>query len=190
MVDKVKAAGQKMIENLLPKTGKTLEQWYHVIEAKGVNEGSKHGDIMKLLKQEFELSHGYANLVVMKFREKFALNNVDPVAAQYQGDKQVLRPIYDKLIECIAGFGQDVEVSPKKSYVSLRRAKQFAIIQPSTKTRVDVGINLSQASATDRLEKSGSFNAMVSHRVRLASVSEIDNELTGWLYQAYENAGK
>ena len=66
--------------------------------------------------------------------------------------------------------------------------KQFGLIQPSTKTRVDVGLNLKGTAPTERLEASGSFNAMVSHRVRLASVDEVDGELIGWLRQAYEGA--
>ena len=49
----------------------------------------------------------------------------------------------------------------------LRRGKQFGLVQPSTRTRVDVGINLKDVPPAGRLEASGSFNAMVSHRVRL-----------------------
>jgi len=86
----------------------------------------------------------------------------------------------------IQGFGNDIEVSPKKAYVSLRRNKQFAIVQPSTATRLDVGINLKGTKPTGRLEASGSFNAMVSHRVRLSKTTEINKELLGWLKKAYE----
>jgi hypothetical protein len=53
-------------------------------------------------------------------------------------------------------------------------------------TRLDVGINLKGAEPTARLETSGSFNAMVSHRVRLSKPAEIDKELLGWLKRAYE----
>jgi hypothetical protein len=83
-------------------------------------------------------------------------------------------------------FGKDVEISPKKAYVSLRRNKQFALVQPTTATRVDVGINLKGTAPTQRLESSGSFNAMVSHRVRVANTAEVDSELLGWLKKAYE----
>ena len=81
-----------------------------------------------------------------------------------------------------------MEIAPKKAYVSLRRNKQFGLIQPSTKTRLDVGLNLSDAAADGRLEQSGSFNSMVSHRVRLSQAGEVDEELIGWLRQAYEAA--
>jgi len=110
------------------------------------------------------------------------------INSQYSGDKANLRRIYEAIIKNIKPFGNDVVVSPKKAYVSLRRKKQFAIIQPSTKMRVDVGINLTGIEPTDRLEQSGSFNAMVSHRVRLANKDEVDKELISWLKLAYENS--
>jgi hypothetical protein len=37
------------------------------------------------------------------------------------------------------------------SFTSLRRNKQFGLIQPSTSTRVDVGINLKGEKPTNRL---------------------------------------
>jgi hypothetical protein len=51
-----------------------------------------------------------------------------------------------------------------------------------------VGINLKGVSPQGRLEASGSFNAMVSHRVRVAKAAEIDAELIGWLRAAYDQA--
>ena len=96
--------------------------------------------------------------------------------------------LYDALIAAAAKLGRDVEVSPKKAYVSLRRSVQFAIVQPSTATRVDLGLNLKGEPAAGRLEASGSFNAMVSHRVRLESKKDVDAELKAWLKQAYSRA--
>ncbi len=115
----------------------------------------------------------------------------DLLAAQYAGAKAGLRPIYDALAAAVRQFGGDVEFAPKKAYVSLRRNQQFACFQPSTATRMDVGINLKGLKGVPpagRLEASGSFNAMVSHRVRVASLAEVDDELIGWLRQAYTAA--
>ena len=83
-------------------------------------------------------------------------------------------------------LGKDVEVAPKKTYVSLRRNKQFAIVQPTTKTRVDLGLNLSDVDTSDRLEAAGSWNSMCSHRIRLTSADEVDEQVSQWLAQAYE----
>ena len=84
-----------------------------------------------------------------------------------------------------AQLGKDVEIAPKKAYVSLRRNKQFAILQPSTATRLDVGLCMKGEPTTARLEASGSFNSMCSHRVRLTSKKDINAELKGWLKKAY-----
>ncbi|MBD3299656.1 MAG: DUF4287 domain-containing protein [candidate division Zixibacteria bacterium] len=177
-----------MVANCKEKTGKTVDQWVKIASKSGLK---KHGEIVKSLKAEHGLTHGYANLVAHKTLKSDAGSASDGdslIEAQYAGDKAALRPIYDTLIKIITGFGEDVELAPKKTYVSVRRNKQFAIIQPSTKTRVDVGINLKGTEPTARLEKSGSFNAMVSHRVRLESKSDVDAELKKWLKAAYEAA--
>ncbi len=152
----------------------------------------KHGLIVKHLNSEHGLTHGFANLVAHKLREQAADGPAagdDLLANQYAGKKSGLRPIYDALAKAVQGFGGDVELSPKKAYVSLRREKQFGLIQPSTASRVDVGINLKGQEPTDRLEASGSFNAMVSRRVRLAEPTDVDDELLGWLRDAFDNAG-
>ena len=155
-----------MIANLKDKTGKTLEQWIAIAKKSGA---AKHGEIVKMLKTDHGMTHGFANLVAHKTLKSDAGSvgeTTDLVAAQYAGDKAALKPIYDALIKAAKSCGA-IEMAPKKAYVSLRRSKQFAIIQPSTKTRVDLGLNMKGDPAKGRLEKSGSFNAMVSHRVRL-----------------------
>lgn len=175
---------ESMIRNLAEKTGKTLPQWLKITKAARL---SKHGELVKFLKSEHGVTHGYANLIARKTLQGDAKAPAsgDLVAAQYAGDKAPLRPIYDALIAAVKKFGSDIVVAPKKTYVSLRRSKQFALIQPSTKTRVDVGINIKGKKPTDRLEASGSFNAMVSHRVRVGDKKEVDEDLIGWLKEAY-----
>ena len=145
---------------------------------------------MGYLKTEHGMTHGYANLVSQMARKPVAADEDSDrlIVAQYGGAKEALRPIYEKLSAAVHEFGPDVEFSPKQAYVSLRRRKQFALIQPSTRTRVDVGINLKGRDATPRLEPSGSFNAMVSHRVRVSDASEVNPELIRWLREAYEEA--
>jgi hypothetical protein len=179
----------QMLANLREKTGKSLPEWLDVVRA---SRRARHGEIVKLLKEEHGVTHGYANQIALQ-----ALRPADApapgsdglVEAQYAGPKAALRPIYDALVALVRKFGNDVALAPKKGYVSLRRAKQFGLIQPSTATRVDVGINLKGQKPTARLEASGSFNAMVSHRVRVASVAEVDAELADWLRRAYDAAG-
>ena len=181
-------AAQTMIDNLPEKTGKSLDQWLKILSKQKLE---KHGEIVKWLKSEHAVTHGFANLIAHSYRDVASGDSggvTDPVESQYKGPKEALRPIYDEIIKVVSKFGKDVEISPKKTYVSLRRNKQFGLVQPSTKTRVDIGINLKGESPTTRLEESGSFNAMVSHRVRLTKKGDVDAELKRWLKKAYDAA--
>ncbi len=175
-----------MVANLPEKTGKDMDAWLKITRASGLG---KHGQVLKLLKKEHGVSHGFANLIAhYTLAGEQPASQDDLLANQYAGAKSDLKPIYDRLTKGVAAFGTEVEFSPKKTYVSLRRSKQFGLIQPSTRTRVDVGIQLKGKPAGERLEAAGSFNAMVSHRVRLSSVDQVDDELLGWLREAYESA--
>src|SRR5262245_12607331 len=130
--EEMKAA---MIAGLKEKTGKSLAEWLQILRASGK---SKHKEFVTLLKTDHGLTHGYANMIALQALgsdSHTADQTDDLVAAQYAGPKAGLRPIYDAVLAAVAKFGSDVEVSPKKAYVSLRRSKQFAIVQPSTGTR-------------------------------------------------------
>jgi hypothetical protein len=177
-----------LLRNLEANTGKSIDVWIATAKATGQ---TKHGQIVAILKKDHGLSHGYANQIALRALAAAAPPEAltgDPIEALYAGSKAHLRPIHDALAAAIKKFGSDVEFSPKKSYVSVRRSKQFALIQPSTATRVDVGLILKNVPPSGRLEKSGSFNAMFTHRVRLANVVDVDPELISWLRQAYESA--
>lgn len=180
---------QSMIGNLKANTGRPLDEWMKITRKAGFE---KHGQLVTWLKKEHGVTHGYANFLAHQTLQSDAASataqNVDVVAEQYAGAKESLRPIYDKLATKVLQFGKDVEVAPKKSYVSLRRKKQFALLQPSTSSRVDVGLNLKGVKPAGRLEASGSFNSMVTHRVRVESATQVDAELIGWLRQAYDLA--
>ncbi|MEO1573749.1 MAG: DUF4287 domain-containing protein [Pseudomonadota bacterium] len=178
---------QAMIANMKEKTGKTLAQWLKITTASGL---AKHGEIVKLLKGKHGMTHGFANLVAHKTLKSdagSAGSDADLVAAQYSGAKADLKPVYDAIMQVVDKLA-DAQVAPKKAYVSLRRSKQFAIVQPSTRTRVDLGLNLKGESAEGRLEASGSFNSMVSHRVRLETPKDVDKDVKAWLKKAWSLA--
>ena len=181
-------ATQTMIDNLLKNSGKSLEEWIDIVRKEKLE---KHGEILNYLKEQHGFTHGFANLVSMKAREADAgsVENKDElIEEQYQG-KEHLRPYYEKLMQGILQFGKDVEVAPKRAYVSLRRKKQFALLQPATKTRFEIGLNLKGVEAQGKLTAITSANAMCSHRINLARIEDIDAEVMDWLHQAYEQAG-
>ena len=178
-----------MAENLKKTTGRSLDQWTSIAKKSGK---TRHGEVVTWLKSEHGVTHGYANLIAHSAFKSDAASQTaagaDLVGEMFAGDKATLRPIFDRIMESVRGFGGDIEESPKKGYLSLRRKTQFATLHPSTKSRFDVGLKLKGVAPAGRLEAAGSWNAMVSHRVRLESAKEVDAELIGWLRKAYDAA--
>ena len=112
------------------------------------------------------------------------------LAVQYAGEKAQFRPIYDHLVKLAQQFGPDVELTTRKSYVALARGKQFAVIVPSTKTRLDLGLKLLGKPTTERLKEAKNLGSgSITHKVALHSLDDVDEEVIGWLKEAYDNVG-
>jgi predicted transport protein len=172
-----------LFRNLEEKTGKSIDEWVKIARASGV---TKHKAMVDWLKAETGLTHGYANQIALKSLagdDAPEAGSDELVDAQFTGAKAAMRPLYESLLKHIKALGTDVEISPKKTCVSFRRNKQFGLVMV-TGQRLDVGIMLKGVEPAGRLEQNPS--TMVTHRVKVSSVSEIDSELIGWLRQAYE----
>ena len=174
---------QTMIDNMPAKTGKSLEEWKAILKKKSF---SKHSEAVNFLKNEHAVTHGFANTIVALSKEE-SHTPTDLVDNQYKG-KENLIPIYEELLSVVKSFGNDVSIAPKKTSVSILRKKQFALIQPATKTRIDLGLKIKDKPTTDRLENSGPFGTMCTHRVKLSAIEQIDTDLKEWLKEAYEEA--
>lgn len=181
----VKDAIASMAKNIETTTGKSVATWVALARRTGF---SKHGELLKWFKDAHGIGHGYANFLAKETLKPGDNGDEALVAAQFTGPKGALKPLYDRLVGLVKSFGQDVEIAPKKNNVSLRRSKQFALLQPTTATRLDVGLILKGVASKGRLEASGSFNAMFTHRVRITSATDIDAELKQWLKAAYDVA--
>ncbi len=113
----------------------------------------------------------------------------DALEAQYAGAKAALRPIYERVLAVVSGFGDDIELGVRQTYVAFARGKQFAVVQPTTRTRVDVGLKLPGAPFGGRLEPVGKTGGgAITHKVSLTTADQVDDELIGWLRAAYEGA--
>jgi hypothetical protein len=185
----VDAALQTQIRNIETTYGKPLDHWFAVIEGSGL---TKHNEVVAMLKTDHGLAHGAAHRLSLLARQRdagAASVPSDPADALYAGTKAGLRPLHDALLGEIRALGT-FDIAPKKGYLSLRRRKQFAMVQPSTTSRIDLGLILPAATpATGRLEPAATFNRLFTHRIRISAVTDLDDELRGWLATAYALAG-
>lgn len=181
----------KYLENITAKTGKTPDELIELARADGVlGPGWKAGDVVAWLRTGYGLGQGHAMAIVATIKKQDEPEPAaeDKVDRHFSGAKSVWRPVYDDLIQTVSGFGTDTDVNPGATYLSLRRAgKKFAIVQV-TSERLDIGIKLKDTVAAGRLQPAGSWNRMVTHRVRVRTPSEVDGELVGWLERAYARA--
>ncbi|MBE0643938.1 MAG: DUF4287 domain-containing protein [Bacteroidetes bacterium] len=177
------------LANIETRTGKPIDELKTLVRNSGL---TKHGEMVALLKTTLGMGHGDANLVVHLARNADEAAADGPSAPEevldglYTGPKAALRPIHDKLLAGIRKFG-NFEEAPKKTYVSYRRKKQFAMIGPATKTQVEVGLNMKGVAATDRLIELPP-GQMCNYKIRLGDVKEVDAELMAWIKKAYESS--
>jgi predicted transport protein len=179
-------AVQTMLDNMKEKTGHSLDEWKAIIAKK---KFAKHGEIVKFLKEEHKVTHGYASEIALKALASDAASAADTddlLENQYKG-KESLRPFYEKLVKEIQKFGGEFEIAPKKTYVSLKRKKQFIILNPASKTRFEIGFNLKGVEPKGKLEAEKP-NGICSHKIKLAAISEIDKEVIDWIRMAFDKA--
>ena len=198
MADPV-AATITQLKNIQTKTGKSIAELHAAVAASGA---AKHGEKRSWLMEHFKLGYGDANTVV-HFVDK-PLPDLgggtgsaaaaaapgregDPLDPIYSGAKSGLRPIHEAVIAAIRDFGA-FEEAPKKTYISLRRKKQFATVGPATKECVEIGLNAKDLPPHSRL-KVQPPGSMCQATTRISSAAEVDPLLKKWLKQAYDAAG-
>lgn len=188
------AATRTQLRNIQSKTGKTIAQLHAAVSATGL---AKTGERRSWLMEHFKLGYGDANAVALFMGKPLPdlgedspapapVAEGDPLEALYTGAKAALRPLHAAVMKAVDAIGP-CEVAPKKSYVSLRRKKQFAMVGPATKDSVEIGFNAKDLKPHARL-KALPPGGMCQATTRISSVAEVDATLKGWLQQAYDAA--
>jgi hypothetical protein len=171
---------QSQLRNIEKDYGRTIDELVLIVNESRL---TKHNEVVAMLKQRYGMAHGAAHRVSLVARSRTA----QPAPAG-SGLAPPLQDLYARLLKKASALGKDVEQAPKKGYVSLRRRKQFAMLQPGARW-INVGLVLAKQAPAGRLESAAKWNALFTHRVRVASNADIDDELESWLRTAYDAAG-
>ncbi|MBA2668191.1 MAG: DUF4287 domain-containing protein [Trueperaceae bacterium] len=191
MSDSNDQARDSFIKGLEAKAGKPVEELLVLVASWGPG---KHGELLAKAKEAFGLGYGHANLLIHLFRDRAEVDAgaaaadaaSDPLDAIYAGSKAPVRALHEALMARLVDLGP-FEVAPKKANVSLRRSKQFALLGPGSKGRLEVGVNHREAHGTARFEALAP-GKMCSHRAFVAAPVDIDDELLAFVREAYEAA--
>lgn len=167
------------------KYGRTIDEWKAAMRATGLQ---KPKELIDWLKAEHGFGHGHAAAITHHLLAEGTTRGTtdDQVNGLFTAKKAHWRPAYDRLAEAIAGLG-DVKVLPKKGMVGFAKTKaQFTVLAPSTPDRFDIGLKLPGVAPTARLADADGWYTSMTHRVQLSSPDQVDDELLGWVRQAYE----
>lgn len=168
----VEDAINNQLKNIESKTGKSIDELFGFIAKSGLQ---KHGEIRANLQKEYSLGFGDANMLALQYSKRIQKpESGDPLESIYSAKNESLRQLHESLLAEIEKLG-DFEISPKKSYVSLRKKKQFLTVGPGSKQRLEVGFNIKEARVTnlEELPKGG----MCQYRTYLTDANEINPEL-------------
>ncbi len=180
---------REFIASVREKTGKDLVEWMTVIGSSGE---SKPNAILNWLKQTHNLNHMQAN-----FLSGIYLNDGQPVfdhqalfSKLFEG-KQLLLSVYKPLERAVQTQLSDVLFIPTKTYISIEAKRCFACAT-LTKNTIRVGLDLGDLPFDDYIQKARSLGAMpnLTHMIEIATPADVNNQLIGYVQQAYNNAHK
>ena len=185
---------QKWVADLKQKTGRSLDEWIKHIKKEGPKTEAERRDWLKAVhKMGTNTAWWLAERSVGKggdddTPEGYLKQAEVYVRAMYAGKKAPLKSIYDELLHLGLGLAKDVKACPCKTIVPLYRHHVFAEIKPATLKRIDFGFALKDTKASGRLIDTGGFakKDRITHRIPIASVDEIDDEVQHWLQTAYD----
>lgn len=173
--------------SLPEKTGKSLEEWVSAVLEAGIDPLDQRS-VRNWLKDEHGLTKPQQEAVAIAAAKEAGWTEPgadDHLTTQYSGKKSGLKPIYDALIKEVTALGEDVVVEVRAAFAAVNRSRQFAAIQPTTATRLDLGLRFTKPPADSRLQPAKA-PGQSTHKLGLTSVDDIDEGVRGLLRQAYE----
>ncbi len=180
---------QAYLDNIKKKTGKGPDEFRKLAQEKGLlREELKAGEILAWLKKEFDLGHGHA-MAIFSVLKKDRAEKTSPeveIAKHFERNKAKWKKLFDLVISELRACGEDIALAPTNAYISiLRGRRKIAIVQVKV-GHMDLGIKLKGVAPNKRFQAAGSWNAMMTHRVRITGPNDLDKELFNWLRSAYE----
>jgi hypothetical protein len=175
------------------QTGQDVDDWNIRIKETGIDSR----DELQLWLKTRNIN-GYAQQLLIMERfgyPDFLLKTAEELVDDQFADREHLRPVFNEVIEAGVGIAHQglVEVQARKTFVTLRtKRRKFAMVKPSTKTRVDLGLRIVDLNGghlrfAERLQSAKLLrDDTMTHRIPLARLEDVDDEVSYWLAVAYE----
>ena len=172
------------------RTGKSVEEWVAVVQASGIDPLDQRS-----VRNWLRIEHG------VKQNSQWAIADAaargasweaptveEYIDKQYSGAKTALRPIFDRIAGAALALGEDVSMEGRGGYTPFVRKRQFAAVAAPSRSHVDLGLRYATPPDSPRLVPANA-PGQSTHKVRLTSADEVDDEVLRLLAAAYDQNG-
>lgn len=165
------------------RTGEGVDAWKERIQQRGFSDEQA---LRSWLEKQDVTGYAQSLLVMETFGyPEFLMASADELIDGQYSDRPHLRPVLDAILTRLPEVGEST-IQARKGYVSLVTARRtFAVVQPTTRKRVDLGLRLEDEPEGRLVPAKGIGNGDMPRRIPLASPDEVDDEVIDWLKRAY-----
>jgi predicted transport protein len=175
--------------SMAERTGRSVDDWVALVATSGIDPLDQNA-VRRWLREVHDVRQNTQWAIADAAAQ--AAGWVRPsveqyIDSQFTGAKAALRPVFEAVRAAALALGDDVTVEGRGTYVPFVRRRQFAAAAAAS-ARLDLGLRLPEPPVSDRLEPARAPGS-ATHRVRLSTVADVDDEMHGLLRAAYDQNG-
>ena len=169
------------------RTGQGVAAWRERIAAGPPAKRADEPALRRWLSAEGVTGYAQALLVWETFGYPgFLVADADELIDRQYADRPQLRPVFDAVLAALPALPGPVTVQARGTLVSLVSPRRtFAVLMPTTKSRVDLGLRLDTTEPGGRIRPARDLG-QATVRIPLTTPGEVDEEVRAWLTKAYD----
>jgi hypothetical protein len=169
------------------RTGQGVTAWKERIAAGTPQNRAGETALRKWLSAEGVTGYAQALLVWETFGYPgFLVADAEELIDRQYADRPQLRPVFDAVLAALPALPGPVTVQARGTLVSLVSPRRtFAVLKPTTKSRVDLGLRLDTTQPGGRIQPARDLG-QATVRIPLTTPGEVDDEVRAWLTKAYD----
>jgi hypothetical protein len=172
---------------LQARTGQDVLAWNERIAATAPRDRAGEPALRKWLSAEGVTGYAQALLVWETFGyPEFLVADAEELIDKQYADRPQLRPVFDAVLRTLPAMPGPVTVQARGTLVSLVSPRRtFAVLKPTTKSRIDLGLRLDSTQPEGRLREARNLG-QATVRIPLTACGDVDDEVRRWLARAYD----
>lgn len=169
------------------RTGQDVLAWNERIAAAAPQDRAGEPALRQWLSAEGVTGYAQALLVWETFGyPEFLVADAEELIDKQYADRPWLRPVFDTVLTTLPALPGPVTVQARGTLVSLVSPRRtFAVLKPTTKSRIDLGLRLDSTQPEGRLHEAKNLG-QATVRIPLSTSGDVDDEVRHWLARAYE----